>query len=99
QTLDRAGSRSTGRVLGGVSTYSRGRVPPLPWEVPLDYRLVASPRATALRSIFAYLALVPLLALLGCAGKGGTTASGGSGGSNGSKGTGGAIGSGRRAPA
>ena len=27
-------------------------------EVPLDYRLVASPRATALRSIFTYLALL-----------------------------------------
>ena len=57
----------------------------------MDYRLVASPRATALRSIFTYLALVPLLALLGCAGKGGTTATGGSGGS---KGSGGSTGSG-----
>ena len=61
----------------------------------MDYRFVASPRATALRSIFTYLALVPLLvpflALVGCAGKGGTTATGGSGGS---KGTGGSTGSG-----
>ena len=53
----------------------------------MDYRLVASPRATALRSFFAYLALVPLLALVGCAGKGGTTATGGSGGSNGTGGS------------
>jgi len=52
----------------------------------LDYRLVASPRATALRSIFTYLSLA---ALVGCAGKGGTTATGGSGASGGSKGSGG----------
>ena len=47
----------------------------------MDYRLVASPRATALRSIFTYLALS---ALVGCAGRSGTTATGGSGGSQGS---------------
>ena len=57
----------------------------------MDYRLVASPRATALRSIFTYVALVPLLTLVGCAGKG---ASGGTGGSGGSKGSGGSTGTG-----
>ena len=46
----------------------------------MDYRLVASPRATALRSFFTYLALS---ALLGCAGRSITTGTGGSGGSNG----------------
>ena len=57
----------------------------------MDYRLVAPPRAAALRPSFTYLALVPLLALLGCA-KGGTTATGGS--SGGSKSSGGSTGSG-----
>ena len=56
----------------------------------MDYRLVASPRATALRSVFSYLALS---ALLGCAGRSGTTATGGSGGSNGSGGSTGSGGS------
>jgi hypothetical protein len=56
----------------------------------LDYRLVASPRATALRSVFTYLALCTLL---GCA-KGGTTATGGSNGSGGSSSSGGVTGSG-----
>ena len=59
----------------------------------MNYRLVASPRATALRSVFTYLALVPLLALAGCAGKGGTTATGGNGGSKGSGGVTGTGGS------
>jgi len=54
----------------------------------LDYRLVASPRATALGTIVTYLTLS---ALSGCAGKGGSTATGGTGGS---KGSGGATGSG-----
>ena len=55
----------------------------------MDYRLVASPRATALRSVFTYLALS---ALLGCAGRSITAT--GSGGSGGSQGSGSSTGSG-----
>ena len=63
----------------------------------MDYRLVASPRATALRSTLTYLALS---ALVGCAGRalppggsGGSTGSGSSTGSGGSTATGGSGGS------